>query len=183
MTEASNANSNEALGRTELPGIDRAAAAAMWEDYRAAFPGPSQRHPSTRPSSSATASSLLTNCLRLLPTARNGPLPPSWWSSPRRVSCSLGSARTGSRVTDGEARGCHPQHRAPHRHLRQRRRGLRVRRGRRRPQPRELAPGALALLGAHPRGRRTRVHAGARGGLRAVQRGLATGTRRLGALR
>ena len=39
MTEASNANSNEALGRTELPGIDRAAAAAMWEEYRAAFPG------------------------------------------------------------------------------------------------------------------------------------------------
>lgn len=33
------ANSNEALGRTELPEVDRVAAAAMWEAYRAARPG------------------------------------------------------------------------------------------------------------------------------------------------
>lgn len=37
MTDA--ANSNEALGRAELPEVDREAAAAMWEDYRAARPG------------------------------------------------------------------------------------------------------------------------------------------------
>lgn len=39
MTDATHANSNKALGRTELPEVDRAAAAAMWEDYRAAHPG------------------------------------------------------------------------------------------------------------------------------------------------
>lgn len=32
------ANSNEALGRTELPEIDRTAASAMWETYRTAQP-------------------------------------------------------------------------------------------------------------------------------------------------
>ncbi|WP_258063380.1 MULTISPECIES: ASCH domain-containing protein [unclassified Pseudoclavibacter] len=37
MTEAP--NSNAALGRTELPELDRAAAAAMWDAYRAANPG------------------------------------------------------------------------------------------------------------------------------------------------
>jgi uncharacterized protein YhfF len=29
-------NSNQALGRTELPSVDRAAAAVMWDEYRAA---------------------------------------------------------------------------------------------------------------------------------------------------